>query len=95
MKPEEYVVVYGGSFDPVHKGHENMVRSLLAKGLAKEVWVIPCAKRADKHFMFTDDERFSMLEEVFRDLPGVKLHRTEIEHGALIPTYELLQHYHR
>jgi len=72
------VVVYGGSFDPVHKGHENIVKSLLEKRLAKEVWIVPCAKRADKNFVLTDDERFSLLEQVFRELPQVKPQRTEI-----------------
>lgn len=52
--------------------------------------MVPCAKRSDKHFILDDEERFLMLEQVFKEMPEVKLLKTEIIRGGMIPTYELL-----
>ncbi|HEX5338040.1 MAG TPA: pantetheine-phosphate adenylyltransferase [Gallionella sp.] len=60
-------VVYPGTFDPITRGHEDVVRR--AAGLFGEVIVAVAESRA--HTLFTLDERVAMAKEVFADYPNV------------------------
>jgi nicotinate-nucleotide adenylyltransferase len=37
------MAVYGGTFDPFHKGHENVCRSILSHDEISELRIVPCA----------------------------------------------------
>ena len=60
-----------GSFDPVTRGHEDIVRRALA--LADRVIVaVGHSAQSAKAGMFTVDERVALLREVFADEPRVE-----------------------
>jgi len=62
-------VVYPGTFDPITRGHEDVVRR--AAGLFGEVVVAVAASRSAT--LFTLDERVAMAREVFAGLDNVKV----------------------
>ncbi|MDZ4201781.1 MAG: pantetheine-phosphate adenylyltransferase [Gallionella sp.] len=62
-------VVYPGTFDPITRGHEDVVRR--AAGLFDEVIVAVAESRA--HTLFTLEERVSMAREVFADFANVRV----------------------
>ncbi len=62
-------VVYPGTFDPITRGHEDVVRR--AAGLFGEVIVAVAASRAAT--LFTLEERVAMAQEVFAEYPNVKV----------------------
>ncbi len=62
-------VVYPGTFDPITRGHEDVVRR--AAGLFGEVVVAVAESRAKT--MFTLDERVDMAREVFADFANVRV----------------------
>jgi pantetheine-phosphate adenylyltransferase len=62
-------VVYPGTFDPITRGHEDVVRR--AAGLFGEVVVAVAASRSAT--LFTLDERVSMAREVFAKFDNVKV----------------------
>ncbi len=62
-------VVYPGTFDPLTRGHEDVVRR--AAGLFGEVIVAVAASRVAT--LFTLDERVAMAREVFVDFHNVKV----------------------
>lgn len=62
-------VVYPGTFDPITKGHEDVVRR--AAGLFGEVVVAVAASRANT--LFSLDERVAMATEVFANQPKVRV----------------------
>ncbi len=62
-------VVYPGTFDPITKGHEDVVRR--AAGLFGEVIVAIAASRVNT--LFSLDDRVSMAREVFADYPNVRV----------------------
>ena len=62
-------VVYPGTFDPITRGHEDVVRR--AAGLFDEVVVAVAASRSAT--LFTLDERVAMAREVFAGLDNVKV----------------------
>jgi pantetheine-phosphate adenylyltransferase len=62
-------VVYPGTFDPITRGHEDVVRR--AAGLFGEVVVAVAASRTAT--LFTLDERVAMAREVFAKFDNVKV----------------------
>jgi len=62
-------VVYPGTFDPITRGHEDVVRR--AAGLFGEVVVAVAASRSVT--LFTLDERVAMAREIFADYANVRV----------------------
>lgn len=62
-------VVYPGTFDPITRGHEDVVRR--AAGLFGEVVVAVAKSRSNT--LFSLDERVAMAREVFVDYPNVRV----------------------
>jgi len=62
-------VVYPGTFDPITRGHEDVVRR--AAGLFDEVIVAVAASRTAT--LFSLDERVEMAQEVFTEFGNVKV----------------------
>jgi len=66
--------VFPGSFDPITKGHENVI--LRAIPLFKRI-VIGIGDNAEKRSMFSIEQRLAWIQETFRDHPtvGVEVYR--------------------
>lgn len=64
------IIVYPGTFDPVTRGHEDLVRRALK--LCDEV-VVAVADNAPKNPCFCLDERVELLRIALADLPGVRV----------------------
>lgn len=62
-------VIYPGTFDPITRGHEDVVRR--AAGLFGEVIIAIAASRTAT--MFTLEERVNMAEEIFADQANVRV----------------------
>jgi pantetheine-phosphate adenylyltransferase len=62
-------VIYPGTFDPITRGHEDVVRR--AAGLFGEVIIAIAASRTAT--MFTLEERVKMAEEIFADQANVRV----------------------
>jgi pantetheine-phosphate adenylyltransferase len=68
--PSNRSAVYPGTFDPLTRGHEDLVRR--AAGLFDRL-VLAVAASPNKAPLFTADERVGMAREVLRDLPNVEV----------------------
>lgn len=64
------VIVYPGTFDPLTRGHEDLVRRAL--GLFDEV-VVAVADNSPKQPCFGLDERVGLARQVLGDLVGVRV----------------------
>lgn len=64
------VALFPGSFDPFTDGHEALVRRAL--GLFDEV-VIAVGVNSDKQYMFSSEERVSMIEKRFEGEGRIKV----------------------
>jgi len=62
--------LFPGSFDPVTKGHENVV--LRAASLFDQI-VVAVGRHSSKTGMFSVEDRIAMLEATFAHLPNVKV----------------------
>lgn len=63
-------VLYPGSFDPITKGHMNIIEQ--ASELFDEV-VVAVLQNSKKHSMFTLDERRKMIEELYKHRENIKV----------------------
>lgn len=77
-------VIYPGTFDPITRGHEDVVRR--AAGLFGEVVIAIAASRTAT--MFTLEERVNMAEEIFADQANVRVEGFE----GLLMNYVKDQH---
>ncbi|MEE9570581.1 MAG: pantetheine-phosphate adenylyltransferase [Gammaproteobacteria bacterium] len=62
--------VYPGTFDPVTRGHEDLVRR--AGQIFDEI-VVAIAASPGKDLLFSLDERVALANEVLKDIPGVSV----------------------
>lgn len=75
----------GGSFDPIHKGHIALAKSILKDG-CNEVWFLPCIVSPLKQRVLTDFEvRLKMLQVALR--PYKKMKICTIEKKLPSPSY--------
>jgi len=64
------IVVFPGSFDPLTLGHVNIVQRGLK--IFNSV-IVAVATNISKKSLFNEEERVSLLKEVFRKMPRVKV----------------------
>lgn len=64
------IAIYPGSFDPITKGHLNII-TRAAKSFDR--LIVCCMVNADKNPMFTLEERVEMIRRVTAGLPNVEV----------------------
>ncbi len=70
MTSQHRIALYPGSFDPLTRGHEDLIRRSLV--LADRV-VVAIAVNINKTPLFTTDERLAFIREAMRDEPRVEV----------------------
>lgn len=64
------IAVFPGSFDPITKGHESIVRR---SAILFDEIVVAIGENIDKQYMFSLEKRKHWLEETFSDLSNIKI----------------------
>ena len=64
-------VLYPGSFDPITKGHMNIIEQ--ANSLFDEVIVAVLSNPLKKQSLFTLEERLEMIKELYKDSNNIKV----------------------
>lgn len=86
--------LFGGTFDPVHKGHLSIAQSFIESEFIDEIWVLltpyPPHKTGADHTNY--DLRLKMLEAAFEDIQHVSI--KTVEQKLPKPSYSLrtIQH---
>lgn len=85
-------LVFGGTFDPVHRGHQAIARAALAATAAERCLLIPCAdpvlKAAPRAHA---EQRLAMLQLAFAGDPRFAIDRREIDRGGRSYTVDTLR----
>lgn len=77
---KKHVVLFGGSFDPVHEGHLAIARAAQNQLEADEVWFIPARQAPLKDRVPTDaQKRVDMLKLALRNEPDFKINEVELK----------------
>jgi len=92
----KHIGLFGGSFDPPHKGHVALVQAGLQMGMMDEVWVIPALPVHRKLSGMADGKtRFDWLQQIFSDQPGVRVLDWEIVQKEPTPAVVTLRRFHQ
>ncbi len=86
------LALFGGSFDPVHRGHAAMVDLLLERDLADEVILVPAARSPFKQgHAASGAHRLAMLELVFGRRPRIRIDARELGRPGPSHTVDTLE----
>jgi len=87
------VAVYGGSFDPPHIGHQEIIKESLSKLDIEVLYVIPTFLNPFKNKFFApSDIRLKWVEKLLLDIPKAKVLDFEINQQRPVPTIETIQY---
>ncbi|NLJ70573.1 MAG: nicotinate (nicotinamide) nucleotide adenylyltransferase [Clostridiaceae bacterium] len=89
------IAIYGGSFDPFHNGHKNVLEGLLKLNKFDQIIVMPLgmAPHKDK-YMTPSGYRYEMTRLGISDLPGLNLSDYEINRpGQYSYTVDTIDYY--
>lgn len=88
------IALYGGSFDPPHKGHVDVVNKALATLNLDKLIVVPAYRNPFKQEAYaTSQQRFHWLNKIFEDFQNVMVSSFEIDQNRSVASYETVQHY--
>lgn len=92
------LAVFGGSFDPPHRAHLEVVREVMARSLADRVLVVPCVRHAFAK-QLTDFSHRLCMARTLCDLAGRGVMVSDIERrlhlsGYTIDTLRALEREH-
>ena len=74
MSKNNYIGVFGGSFDPIHKGHIESLKSVTEKLSLSKVLVIPNKVSPLKDLSVASSlEKIKMLEIAFKDFKEIEI----------------------
>jgi len=85
--------VYGGSFNPIHLMHEEIVKNVLDRGYVDRVIILPTGNYYKKSNLLKGEERIRMLSLAFKDDNRVIICDYEFKNN-LICTYRSLDYLH-
>ena len=83
MSKKDYIGIFGGSFDPIHKGHIESLKSVTEKLNLSKVLVIPNKVSPLKDLSVASSlEKIKMLEIAFSDFKEIEIEDYELKGGA-------------
>lgn len=81
------VGIFGGSFDPPHRGHIEIARAAKERLGLDEVWLVVAGNPYQKEVHAPAEDRLRMTELAAAGLPGIKVSRTEVDRKG--PSYTI------
>ena len=93
MSKNDYIGVFGGSFDPIHKGHIESLKSVTEKLKLSKVLVIPNKVSPLKDLSVASSlEKIKMLEIAFKDFIEIEIEDYELKKEGPSFMIETLQY---
>lgn len=82
--------IFGGSFNPVHKGHTELADALVSRGIVDSVWLTLSPLnplKANPEELADDADRLNMLRLATKGIPGLEI--CDIELTMPRPSYTI------
>lgn len=90
------IAIFGGSFDPPHKGHQNIVQRALETLDIDKLIVVPAFLNPFKQSsLASPEQREALCRRLFDGISGVEVSNYEINKGRPVYTSESLQHFQK
>lgn len=96
MSAQSPVLLFGGTFDPVHIGHLRMAVEAREFVAADSVWMVPCHRPSHRQTPGADsDQRLSMLQAAVAEQPGFEVDDRELKRDGASYTVDTLSEWRR
>ena len=90
------VAIFGGSFDPPHQGHQEIVRKALEKLDIDKLIVLPAFLNPFKEStLASPEQRLAWCQKLFDEREGVEVSDFEIKSGRPVYTSESLRYFQK
>jgi nicotinate-nucleotide adenylyltransferase len=89
----EKIGIFGGTFDPVHKGHLELSKTAINSLKLDKLYIIPNGTPPHKPSYLNKEHRFKMLEDVFSHQAKTIVSDFEINKEAYSYSYQTIQHF--
>lgn len=87
------IAIFGGSFDPPHIAHEQIVHKVLDTIKLDKLIVVPTFLNPFKDkFFFTPEQRYDLVETLFFDIKKVEVSHFEVNHKKPVPSIQTVEH---
>ena len=89
--------IFGGSFNPIHNGHIELIRGIVSELALDKLFVVPSFLPPHKSVKspVSPEDRLKMCRLSVSDILAVEVSDIEIKRGGKSYTYETLQELHR
>jgi nicotinate-nucleotide adenylyltransferase len=88
------IAIYGGSFDPPHLGHYQVVVEAIDRLPVDKVIVLPNYRNPWKEtFQLPPEKRYNLLQKIFNKFSNVEVSDFEINNGRPTLTIETVRHF--
>jgi len=87
------IAIFGGSFDPVHKGHIEIVKKALNLDIDKIIVIPNYLNPLKNSFSAPPELRLKWLKEVFKDFNKVEVSDFEIKKNRPVFSIETVKHF--
>jgi len=90
------IAVFGGSFDPPHKGHQQIVQKALERLDVDRLIILPAYLNPfKKSTLASPEQRLEWCRRLFGTLPDVEVSDFEIRMGRPVYTSESVRHFQK
>ena len=90
------IAIFGGSFDPIHTGHIEIIKSSLERLDIDKLIVVPTFLNPfKKSFLATPKVRFGWIKEVFKKELAVEVNDFEIKQNTPTPTIKTVEYFEK
>jgi nicotinate-nucleotide adenylyltransferase len=90
------IALFGGSFDPIHTDHVNIIKACRDDLHFDEVWIVPAFVNPFKNISTSSvAQRLAMIEMAIKDLPYARISQFEISKQKSSYTYDTILHFKR
>lgn len=84
--------IYGGSFDPPHRGHKNIAEFVIKKLDLDKLLIVPIGIASHgKNNLTSAQKRMKMCELTFGDIKNIEISSVEIEMEGISYTFKTLE----
>lgn len=83
------IALFGGAFDPIHRGHVETALFLAEQDFVDEVWVLPCYRHRFDKTLTSAPHRLAMAALALPDRPKVSVSDFEVRNRLSGATWDL------
>ena len=85
-----YTAIFGGTFNPFHNGHYDMLKALSNDSSVDEIWIMPdrIPPHKECEYMASDQDRINMCEIMAQEFPKAQVCLIEFEREGKSYSYD-------